>query len=66
MSSVRIRMPKGHSELSLEGHTYKIDEEGAFTVPEHMVPLLVDSHGAQLAPSVQDLEAKADAAEQRL
>lgn len=61
--STRIRMPKGHHQLSLEGITYNPDEEGCFLVPDQYVTMLRGSHGAMLAPNLQDLEGEVEVAE---
>jgi hypothetical protein len=59
----RIRMPKGHEELSLGGVTYKPDETGAFEVPVEHAPELVRMHGGALEPSLEQLEAAIATAE---
>ena len=60
---MRIRLPKGHVELSLEGSTYLPDETGAFDVPDHHGHELINAHGAVFEPGAQDLDIVADQAE---
>jgi hypothetical protein len=59
----RILMPTGHTELSLGGHNYKIDETGAFEVPAEHVKSLIESHGAVIEAGEAQLGANVDAAD---
>jgi hypothetical protein len=60
---MRIRMPDGHIELSIEGVNYKPDETGAFLVPDQAAKNLIAVHGAVPELGLPDLEQAAMAAE---
>ena len=62
----RVKMPKGHVELSLGGVSYKIDETGAFEVPDEHASELVKVHGARYEPGLDHLQENVDAAENAL
>lgn len=66
MPMIRIKMPRGHTELCLEGHTYTPDEDGAFEVPDTYWDMLHRSHGAERAISLVEMEDAADAADARV
>jgi hypothetical protein len=58
----RIRMPKGHVELSLGGTNFKSDETGAFTVPDEHADDLIRVHGGKEEMSLDQMKARVDAA----
>lgn len=51
-----IRMPPGHTQLSLGGHLYTPDDTGAFDVPDQYVAELKRVHGATEETSIQQYE----------
>lgn len=59
----RIVMPKGHTELSLGGNSFKIDETGAFEVPDEHAQGLIESHGGRLQPGEGQLAVNVQAAD---
>jgi hypothetical protein len=63
---MRIRMPRGHLELSVAGVTLKPDEEGAFDVPDSHGLELIAVHGAERAPLLADFDAEVQSIELRI
>lgn len=63
---IRIRMPRGHLEMTLAGVKYLPDEDGTFSVPDEHAAELISVHGATREATSADLEGVAVAAEQRV
>lgn len=61
--TTRIRMPKGHLELSLGGVNFKPDDTGAFEVPDEYIAGLVNVHGGKVEPGLTNLESFVEQAE---
>jgi len=55
---MRIKMPAGHQELSLEGINYKPDEKGCFEVPDRFGPVLITTHGGLEVASLRVIAAR--------